>query len=119
MSWYVRKTTKPQTLDQTIYYSFEKKETPNQTNKKTTKDQNQNKTQKQEKQKQPKKRKETSPTDTIRPAKEKKNCRTNRNILHLNPKWSNYEKETTTTLSNAKKTNKQMTFAAVLNYYSK
>ena len=72
MSWYVRKTTKPQTLDQTIYYSFENKETPNQANKKTTKDQNQSKTQKQEKQKQPKKRKETFPTDTVRPAKKKK-----------------------------------------------
>ena len=118
MSWYVRKTTRPQTLDQTIYYSFEKKETPNQANKKTTKDQNQSKTQKQEKQKQPKKRKETFPTDTVRPAKKKKNCRNNRNILHLNPKWSNYEKETKTTLSNAKKTNKQTIFATVLNFYS-
>ena len=72
MSWYVRKTTKPLVLDHTIYYSFEKKEIPKQTNKKPTQEKTQIDTQKQEKQKQPKKRKETPPPDSVKTAKKKK-----------------------------------------------
>ena len=73
MSWYVRKTTEPSTLDHTIYYSFEKKETPNQTNKKsTTQEKSQTDNQKQEKPKQPIKRKQISPTDSAKSTKKKK-----------------------------------------------
>ena len=73
MSWYVRKTTKPLTLDHTIYYSFEtKNEATNQTKKKLTQEKSQSSPEKQEKQK-PKKRKETPTADNVKPAK-KKNC---------------------------------------------
>ena len=72
MSWYVRKTTKPLTLDHTIYYSFEtKNEATNQTKKKLTQEKSQSSPEKQEKQK-PKKRKETPTTDNVKPAKKKK-----------------------------------------------
>ena len=73
MSWYVRKTTKPLTLDHTIYYSFEtKNEATNQTKKKLTQEKSQTSPEKQEKQKQRKKRKETPTTDDVKPAKKKK-----------------------------------------------
>ena len=72
MSWYVRKTTKPLTLDHTIYYSFEtKNEATNQTKKKLTQEKSQSSPEKQEKQK-PKKRKETPTADNVKPAKKKK-----------------------------------------------
>ena len=72
MSWYVRKTSKPLTLDHTLYYSFEKKEVQNQTNKKSTQEKNQNTPQKQESQKQTKKRKETPSSDNEKPTKKQK-----------------------------------------------
>ena len=60
MSWYVRKAAKPLSLEQSIYYSFENKETQNQANKKQVKQSpsHDNKPTT-EKEKQPKKRKLT------------------------------------------------------------
>ena len=73
MSWYVQKTSKPLTLDHTVYYSFEHTQASGHTNKKPTQTQNRNSQQKQEKQQQqPKKRKETPSTDSVQPAKKKK-----------------------------------------------
>ena len=61
MSWYVRKTTKPSSLEQTVYYSFEKKETQSQEHKKQVKQPSHNDKTMTEKDKQPKKRKPTTP----------------------------------------------------------
>ena len=62
MSWYVRKTIKPPNLEQTIYYSFEKKEKQNQESKKQIKQPSRD--DKTTTEKQPKKRKPAAPLPT-------------------------------------------------------
>ena len=107
MSWYVRKTSKPLTLDHTLYYSFEKKEVQNQTNKKSTQEKNQNTPQKQESQKQTKKRKETPSSDNEKPPKKTKNNGNNRGFFYLNSKQIMIKKQKQCHRSYRRKQNKR------------